>query len=119
MSFDAPVVMEPKMSSSAARPPVSVAILFIELVLRHEIVVAFVDLHGVAERAGGSRHDGYLLHGGGVCLLCRDERVAYLMVGDDVLFVICEYRVLLLIARDDDLDALLKVSLLRLSCARS
>ena len=46
-----------------------------------------------------------------------NERVADLMVGDDVFFVIGKYRVLLLIACDDDLDALLQGRPPRLSCA--
>ena len=74
-------------------------------------MVAFLDLHRVAERAGCARDDGDLLHGGGVRLQCGDERVADLVVGDRPLFLVGEDGIFLLITRDDDLDALLKVGL--------
>ena len=88
MSLDAPVVIEPKISSSAARPPVSVAILFSSSSLRHEVMLALVHLHGVAERARGARHDGDLGDGRRVGLLGRDQRVADLVIGDDLLLLV-------------------------------
>ena len=111
MSFDAPVVTEPKTTSSAARPPVSVAILFSSSSLRHQVMVALLDLHRVAQRARGAGDNGDLLHRGGVALQRGNERVADLVVGDDPFFVVGEDGVLLLIARDDDLNALLQIGL--------
>ena len=74
-------------------------------------MVALFDLHRVAERAGGARHNGDLLHGSGVRLFRRHERVADLMVGDDLLFFVGHDGVLLLVAGDDDLNALFEVCL--------
>ena len=41
----------------------------------------------------------------------RDQRMADLVVGDDLLFLVGEHGVLLLIAGDDDLHALLQICL--------
>ena len=86
--------------------------LVFHLFLTHEIVVALFDLHGIAQRAGGARNYGYLLHGCGMGLLCGDERVPNLMISYNVLFVVGHDGVFLLIAGDDDLYALLKVRLI-------
>ena len=74
-------------------------------------MVALLHLHCVAESARGTRDDGDLLHGGGVRLLGGDQSVADLVIGYDALLLVGEDGVLLLVARDDDLDALLKVGL--------
>ena len=50
----------PKISSSAARPPVSVAILFSSSSRLIRSCSLLVHLHGVAQRAGGARDDGDL-----------------------------------------------------------
>ena len=75
--------------------------------LAHQVMVALFDLHRVAQCARGARHNGDLLHGGGVRLHRRHERVADLVVGDDLLLLVGHDGVLLLVARDDDLDAFL------------
>ena len=76
-------------------------------------MVALIDLHRVAKRAGRARHDGDFLHGRGVALQRRDERVTDFVVGHDALFLVGENRVLLLIAGDNDLDGFLHVRLRR------
>ena len=65
-----------------------------DLLLGHQGVVTVLDLHRKAQRAGGTRHDGDLLHGGAVRLQCRHQRMADLMVGDDI-FVARKSEVLL------------------------
>ncbi len=85
--------------------------LVLQLLLVHQVVVALVHLHGVAQRAGGAGDDGDLLHGGGVGLLGRHQGVADLVVGHDALFVVGQDGVLLLVAGNDHLDALLQVGL--------
>ena len=89
----------------------------LQFLLAHEVVFAFVHLHGVAQRARGARDDGDLVHGGGVTLQRRDQGVARLVVGDDELLLVGEDLVLLLVAGDDDLDALLHVALDDLAAA--
>ena len=111
MSFDAPVVIGAEADLLGGAAAGERRDLVLHLLARHQVVVALLDLHGVAQRARGARDDGDLLHGGGVTLQRRNERVADLVVGDDPLFVVGEDGVLLLIARDDDLDALLKIGL--------
>ena len=111
MSLEAPVETEPNTTSSAARPPVKVAILFSISSLAHQVVVALLHLHGVAQGAGGAGDDGDLLHRGGVGLLGRHQGVADLVVGHDPLLLVGEDGVLLLVAGDDHLDALLQVGL--------
>ena len=76
-------------------------------------MVALFDLHGVAQCAGGARNDGDLLHGRGICLLCGDKGMAYLVICNYVLFVVGHNSIFLLVAGYDDLDALLKVCLSR------
>ena len=74
-------------------------------------MVALFDLHRVAQRARGARHNGDLLYRGGVRLHRRHERVAVHVVGDDLLLLVGHDGVLLLVAGDDDLDALFQVCL--------
>ena len=83
--------------------------LVLQLLFVHQVVVALLDLHRVAQRTGGAGDDGDLLHGGGVGLLRGDERVADLVVGDDALLGVGEDGVLLLVARDDDLEESIEV----------
>ena len=77
----------------------------------HQVMVALLDLHRVAQRARGAGDNGDLLHRGGVALQRRNERMTGLVVGDDPFFVVGEDGVLLLIACDDDLNALLQIGL--------
>ena len=77
----------------------------------HEHALALFNLHGVAQRAGGARNNGDLVHGSGVLLTRRNQRVADLVVGDDLLFLLADDRALALVARDDDLHALLQIRL--------
>ena len=93
--------------------------LIFQLGLIHQVVVALFHLHGVAQRAGGAGDDGDLLHRGRVGLFCRHKGVADLVVGHDALFLVGEDGVLLLVARDDHLDALLKVGLGHALAARA
>ena len=74
-------------------------------------MVALLNLHGVAESAGGARNDGYLLNGSGVCLFCSNKGVTNLVIGDYALFLIGENRVLFLVACNNNLNAFLKVGL--------
>ena len=85
--------------------------LVLHFLARHQVMVALLDLHRVAQRARGAGDNGDLLHRGGVALQRRDERVAGLVVGDDPFFVVGKDGVLLLIACDDDLNALLQIGL--------
>ena len=74
-------------------------------------MIALFDLHGIAERARSSGNDRYLLNGSGLRLFRGDERMTYLMISDNALFAIGQYRVLFLIAGDNDLDALFEIGL--------
>ena len=80
--------------------------------LGHQNLIVLLDLHGVAQCAGGSGDDRDLLHRCGSRLQSSDQRMANLMVGDDLLFIIGHDGVFLLIAGDDDLNAFLQVCLL-------
>ena len=83
--------------------------LVFKLLLCQQVFVALVDLHRIAECAGGAGDYRYLLHGRRVRLHRRDERVTYLVISDNFLFAVREHRVLLLISRDDRLNALFEV----------
>ncbi len=85
--------------------------LVFQFLLVHQIVVVVLHLQGVAQSPGGAGDDGDFLHGSGVCLLCGDQGMADLVVRDDLLFLICEDRILLLVAGNDHLDALLQIGL--------
>ena len=119
MSLEAPVVMEPNATSSAARPPVRGGDLVFQLGLVHQVVVALFHLHGKAQCAGGAGDDGDLLHRRGVGLLGGDQRVADLVVGHDALFLVGEDGILLLVACNDHFDALFEVSLGHALAARA
>ena len=56
----------PKINSSAARPPVSVAILARASSLVISLRSCFIHLHGIAQSAGSAGHDGDLVHRGGM-----------------------------------------------------
>ena len=85
--------------------------LVLQLLLAHQVVVALLHLHGVAQGAGGPGHDGDLLYRGGIGLLGRDQSVADLVVGHHLLLLVCQDGVLLLVACDDHLDALFQICL--------
>ena len=85
--------------------------LILQLFLVHQVVIALLHLHGVAESAGGSGNDGDLLHRCGVGLLCRHQGMSDLVVGHNQLFLGGEDRVLLLITGDNHLDGLFQVRL--------
>ena len=51
-------------------------------------MVALLNLHCIAESAGRSRNNGYLLNGSGLRLHCRNKRVADFMIRHDLLFVV-------------------------------
>ena len=85
--------------------------LVFDLFLTHEIMVALIHLHGVAQGSGGSGDDGDLLHRRGMGLLRRDQRVADLMIGDDLFLMVRQDGILLLVSGDDHLDALLQIRL--------
>ena len=85
--------------------------LVFNLLAAHQVMVAVLHLHGVAQRAGRARNNRNLLHRRGVRLLRRHQRVTDFVVRNDELFARCENRVFLLIACNNNLDALLKVGL--------
>ena len=60
--WTAPVVTEWSTSSSAARPPGKGGDLVVQLRLVHQVVVALVHLHGIAQGTGGPGDDGDLWH---------------------------------------------------------
>ena len=74
-------------------------------------MVALLHLHRVAQGPGGAGYDGDLLHRGGVGLHGRHQRMANLVVGDDLLLVVGHNGILLLVTGDDHLDALLQIRL--------
>ena len=87
--------------------------LVLDFLLAHEVVVALLlNLHGVAQGAGGAGDDCDLLDRGAVGLHGRDERMSDLVVGDNELLLVGQDRVLFLITRDDDLNALLHIRLI-------
>ena len=85
--------------------------LVFQLRLVHQVVVALVHLHGVAQGTRGPGDDGDLLHRSRVGLLGCHQSVADLVVGHDALFLIRQDGVLFLVACNDHLDALLQVCL--------
>ena len=111
ISLEAPVVMESKTSFLGGPAAGEGGDLVLDLLLAHQVVVALLHLHGVAQRAGGTGNDGDLLHRCGIGLLGCHQGVSDLVVGHDPLFVVGENGVLLLVACDDHLDALLQIRL--------
>ena len=83
------------------------------------MLLALIDLHGVAQGAAGARDDGDLLHGSRMTLAGGHHGVAYLVIGNDALLVGRDDGTLLLFAGDDGLDALLKVGRLDLRLAQT
>ena len=79
--------------------------------LAHEVMVAFFDLHRVAESAACTRNDCDLLDRSGMCLHGSHESVADFMVCDDAFFLVCQDRMLLLVACNDDFDGFFHVFL--------
>ena len=85
--------------------------LIFQLFLAHQVVVALVHLHGVAQSAGGAGDNGDLLYRGRVGLLCRHQCVTDLVIRHDALFLVRKDGILLLVTGNDHLDAFLKVCL--------
>ncbi len=86
--------------------------LVLKLLLRVEIMIPLViDLHGIAERAGGPGYNRDLMNRSGILLKRRNESMPDLMVGDNELLLVRHDLVLLLIAGDHDLDGLLEIRL--------
>ena len=85
--------------------------LVLQLFLAHEVVVALIHLHGVAQGTRGAGDNGDLLHRGGVVLQGCHQGMADLVVSHDALFVVGQDGILLLIAGNDHLDALFQVGL--------
>ena len=80
-------------------------------------MVAFIHLHGIPQRAGRSRYDRNLLNRSGIGLFGRHERMADLVICDNLLFLIRKNGVLLLIAGDHHLYAFFQISLLHIFSA--
>ena len=53
-------------------------------------MIAFLDLHRIAERARRARDDGDFLHGGAVRLKRCDKRVSDFVIGDRALLLVGE-----------------------------
>ena len=81
------------------------------LVLCKQIPLFLIYLHGIPQRAGGSRNDRDLMHRSGVALARSNQRVAHLMVGDDLPLVDADTGILLLVSGDNHFHTLLQIFL--------
>ena len=95
-------------SSGQSRNPV------LKLGLRHQIMIALLNLHRVSERTGSTRNDCDLLNRSRVCLFRCDKRMSDLMVRNRPFLLVGENCILFLVSGNDNLNTLLKIFLCRI-----
>ena len=75
--------------------------MLLQLVARHQVAILGRPLDRVAERADAARDDRDLLHRVDAGQRHRDQRMAHLVIGDDLALVRIEHAVALLESGDD------------------
>ena len=87
--------------------------------LAHQVLLSTVDLHGIAQCATRTRHNGDLLHRRGMGLHGCHHGMSELMIGDDALLLRRDDGTLLLFTGNDRLHTLLDVIGLDLALTKS
>ena len=85
--------------------------LVLQFLFCHQVMISVIYLHSVTKRTGCTRNDRNLVNRCRLGLLCGNQCMSDLMVGNDQFFLIGKNTVLLLISGDNYLDALFKVCL--------
>ena len=107
-SFCAPVEISPSAISSAVRPPSRTASCSSRSLPLHQVAILERQLHRVAERAEPALNDRDLVHGIHAGDRRRDDRVAGLVIRDD-LALLLTHHALFLEAGDEAIDGFVEV----------